>query len=161
MEYFHVLPGSQKQIVQWLNKLKSINFYLLFFSRQSMKKCEIGYRMNTIWNKIRNIFTFSSMYLEVLNLLHSQVSSTTGKDLATDYQYYLQVMKKASLQEEISPQVSFWGTLKWKTKYLTVETIQISNIKIVERSKIDASKTQICDNSLSCLWYNHFNKMLW
>jgi hypothetical protein len=47
------------------------------------------------------------MYLEVLNLLHSQVSSTTGKDLATDYQYYLQVMKKASLQEEISPQVSF------------------------------------------------------
>jgi hypothetical protein len=73
----------------------------------------------------------------------------------------LQVMKKASLQEEISPQVSFWGTLKWKTKYLTVETIQISNIKIVERSKIDASKTQICDNSLSCLWYNHFNKMLW
>jgi hypothetical protein len=47
------------------------------------------------------------MYLEVLNLLHSQVSSTTAEDLATDYQYYLQVMKKASLQEEISPQVSF------------------------------------------------------
>jgi hypothetical protein len=25
------------------------------------------------------------MYLEVLNLLHSQVSSTTAEDLATDY----------------------------------------------------------------------------
>lgn len=108
-------------------------------------KCENGYRMNAVWNKIRNIFTFSSMYLEVLNLLHSQVSSTTTEDLSTDYQYYLQVMKKASLQEEISPKVSFWGTLKWKAKYLSVGTIQISNIKIVERSKMDTLQYMMAD----------------
>ena len=36
-------------------------------------------------------------------------------------------------------------------KYHTVETIPRSNIKIVEKGKIDFSNTQIHNRSLSCL----------
>ena len=36
-------------------------------------------------------------------------------------------------------------------KYHTLGTIPKSNIKIVERGKIDTSNTQIHDRSLSCL----------
>jgi hypothetical protein len=36
-------------------------------------------------------------------------------------------------------------------KYHTVGTISKSNIKIVERGKIDITNTQIHDRSLSCL----------
>lgn len=83
----------------------------------------------------------SSMYLEVLNLLHSQVSSTTAEDLSPDYQYYLQVMKKASLQEEISPQA----------------TIEFLNHLVQNAASIDSSSwvlgngiLAVCHNLLVC-----------
>jgi len=41
--------------------------------------------------------------------------------------------------------------IKWEKKYHTVRTIPKSNIKIVERSKLDTPNTQIHDHSLSWL----------
>jgi hypothetical protein len=49
-----------------------------------------------------------------------------------------------------------------KKKYHTVRTIPKSNIKIVERGKIDNIKMQIIHDMLTFMaWYRHFNKKWW
>ena len=43
-------------------------------------------------------------------------------------------------------------------KYHTVVQIPKSNIKIIERGKIDTPNTQIHDNLTFLAWYRHFNE---
>jgi hypothetical protein len=42
--------------------------------------------------------------------------------------------------------------------FYTVGTVPKSNIKIVERDKMDTPNTQIHDRSPFPAWYKHFNK---
>ncbi|CAC5426361.1 AP5B1 [Mytilus coruscus] len=90
---------------------------------------------------LRETTSDSSMYLEILNLLHSQVTSTTSEDLAKDYQYFLQVMRKVSLQKEISPNA----------------TIKFLNHLVQNAASIDGSSwilgngiLAVCHNLLVC-----------
>ncbi|XP_052101133.1 AP-5 complex subunit beta-1-like [Mytilus californianus] len=90
---------------------------------------------------LRETTSDSSMYLEILNLLHSQVTSTTSEDLAKDYQYFLQVMRKVSLQKEISPHA----------------TIKFLNHLVQNAASIDGSSwilgngiLAVCHNLLVC-----------
>ena len=43
------------------------------------------------------------------------------------------------------------SVIKWKTRYHSVETMPKSNIKVVERGKIDTPGTKIFDRTLSLL----------
>ena len=47
----------------------------------------------------------SPVYLEILQLLHHQVINTPKQQAAEYCYFYLQVLKRASLQPEIAPQV--------------------------------------------------------
>ena len=50
-----------------------------------------------------------------------------------------------------------WNKKKSK-KYHTIETVPISNRKIVERGTFDTHNTQIHDHSIPCRGHGHFNK---
>ncbi|XP_055995185.1 AP-5 complex subunit beta-1-like isoform X2 [Ostrea edulis] len=90
---------------------------------------------------LREMTPDSPVYLEILRLLHHQVISTPQQQAAQHCYFYLQVLKRASLQTEIPPQ----GTVRFLS-YLAENSLSID-----EGSwRLGTSILVVCQNILVC-----------
>ncbi|XP_062577732.1 AP-5 complex subunit beta-1-like [Saccostrea cucullata] len=90
---------------------------------------------------LREMTPDSPVYLEILRLLHHQVISTPQQQAAQYCYFYLQVLKRASLQPEIPPQ----GTVRFLT-YLAENSLSVD-----EGSwRLGIAILSVCQNILVC-----------
>ncbi|KAJ8304263.1 hypothetical protein KUTeg_017846 [Tegillarca granosa] len=83
----------------------------------------------------------SPVYLEILKLLHTQVVFTPEEQAAIYYHFYLQVLKRASLQKEIPPQ----KTVKFLS-YLAENSIMVDD----GSWRLGNGILAVCQNLLIC-----------
>lgn len=90
---------------------------------------------------LREMTPESPVYLEILQLLHQQVINTPQQQAAQYCYFYLQVLKRASLQSEIVPQ----GTVRFLS-YLAENSLSVD-----EGSwKLGIAILSVCQNILVC-----------
>nr|XP_034325449.1 AP-5 complex subunit beta-1 isoform X1 [Crassostrea gigas] len=90
---------------------------------------------------LREMTPESPVYLEILQLLHQQVINTPQQQAAQYCYFYLQVLKRASLQSEIVPQ----GTVRFLF-YLAENSLSVD-----EGSwKLGIAILSVCQNILVC-----------
>ncbi|KAK3097233.1 hypothetical protein FSP39_007843 [Pinctada imbricata] len=83
----------------------------------------------------------SPVYIEVLSLLHNQVVSTPEEQAAVYYTFYIQVLKRASFEKDLSPE----GTLRF-LQYLT------ENAESIDKSSwnLGSGILSVCHNLILC-----------
>ncbi|XP_022334718.2 AP-5 complex subunit beta-1-like [Crassostrea virginica] len=90
---------------------------------------------------LREMTPDSPVYLEILQLLHHQVINTPQQQAAEYCYFYLQVLKRASLQPEIAPQ----GTVRFLS-YLAENSLSVD-----EGSwRLGIAILSVCQNVLVC-----------